>query len=137
MKYLKYFFTPTQKASAFAKITVPLTANGEGDEEGNTSWDSSKVVAVADLGQPVVTPATYDEEGNVLTEAVLSSKHEVDIIWVDEPLTTSFASYVVWPTPGGYTHTFSGWEQAYAEEYCKANPEAAYCQPPAPIDHEA
>ena len=134
MKYLKYFFTPTQKASAFAKITQEVT-----DAEGVTSaqWDSSKVVAVADLGQPVVTPATYDEEGNVLTEAVLSSKHEVDIIWVDEPLTTSFASYVVWPTPGGYTHTFSGWEQAYAEEYCKANAEAAYCQPPAPLDHEA
>ena len=134
MKYLKYFFTPTQKASAFAKITQEVT-----DAEGVTSaqWDSSKVVAVADLGQPVVTPAAYDEEGNVLTEAVLSSKHEVDIIWVDEPLTTSFASYVVWPTPVGYTHTFSGWEQAYAEEYCKANPEAAYCQPPAPVDHEA
>ena len=131
MKYLKYFFTPTQKASAFAKITQEVT-----DAEGVTSaqWDSSKVVAVADLGQPVVTPATYDEEGNVLTEAVLSSKHEVDILWADQPLSTSFASYVVWPTPGGYTHTFAGWEAQYAKEYCEANPSAAYCQPPAPIE---
>ena len=129
MKYLKYFFTPTQKASAFAKITVALTANGEGDEEGNTSWDSSKVVAVADLGQPIVTPATYDEEGNVLTEAVLSSKHEVDIIWTDSQDAT-LDSYIVWPVPSSYNHTFSGWEAQYAKDYCEANPSAAYCQAP-------
>ena len=129
MKYLKYFFTPTQKASAFAKITVALTANGEGDEEGNTCWDSSKVVAVADLGQPVVTPATYDEEGNVLTEAVLSSKHEVDIIWTDSQDAT-LDSYIVWPVPSSYNHTFSGWEAQYAKDYCVANPSAAYCQAP-------
>ena len=126
MKYLKYFFTPTQKASAFAKITLT-------DDEGNTSWDSSKVVAVADLGQPVVTPATYDEEGNVLTEAVLSSKHEVDILWADQPGTTSFSSYVVWPEPCGI-HIFAGWAEQYAKDYCEANPSAAYCQPPAPIE---
>lgn len=131
MTFRKYFFTPTQKASAFAKITQEVT-----DAEGVTSaqWDSSKVVAVADLGQPVVTPATYDEEGNVLTEAVLSSKHEVDIIWVDEPLTTSFASYVVWPEPGTEAHVFGGWEADYAAAYCQANPNAAYCQPPTPIE---
>jgi len=126
MKYLKYFFTPTQKASAFAKITQEVT-----DAEGVTSaqWDSSKVVAVADLGQPVVTPATYDEEGNVLTEAVLSSKHEVDIIWTDSQDAT-LDSYIVWPVPSSYNHTFSGWEAQYAKDYCVANPSAAYCQPP-------
>jgi hypothetical protein len=62
-----------------------------------------------------------------------STKVAVDILWADKPLTTSFASYVVWPAPCGI-HVFAGWEQAYAEEYCKANPEAAYCQPPTPIE---
>ena len=127
MKYLKYYYTAMQKANAFAKITLT-------NEEGETSWDSSKVLAVVDLGQPILTPAVYDEEGNITTEAVLDTKHEVDILWADQPLTTSFASYVVWPTPGGYHHILGGWEAQYAADYCEANPNAAYCQPPAPLE---
>jgi len=39
--YLKYEFTPTQWATAKAKITLT-------DEEGNESWDATKVVAVVE-----------------------------------------------------------------------------------------
>jgi hypothetical protein len=120
MKFLKYEFTPSQWATAKAKITLT-------DEEGNESWDPAKVVAVVELGKLC---KAWDEEGNCTDQ---STKVSVDILWADQPATTSFASYVVWPEPCG-VHVFAGWEAAYAEDYCKANPSAAYCQPPKPIE---
>jgi hypothetical protein len=118
MKFLKYEFTPTQWATAKAKIQVT-------PEEGEPYWDAEKVAAVVDLGKLVKTPATFDEEGNELTPATYATKISVDILWADQPLTTSFASYVVWPEPCG-VHTFGGWEAQYALDYCEANPDAAY-----------
>jgi hypothetical protein len=118
--FRKYEFTPSQWATAKAKIT--LTASGEG-EEGEPTWDATKVVAVVELGKLC---KAWDEEGNCTDQ---STKVSVDILWTDEPATTSFASYVVWPEPCGI-HVFAGWEAAYAADYCAANPEAAYCQPP-------
>lgn len=124
--YLKYEWTDTQKASALAKIT-------QTDEEGNTTY-TDNVIAVVDLGKLVKTPAVMDEEGNEVSPAVYATKNSVDILWADQPLTTSFASYVVWPEPGTEAHVFGGWEAEYAAAYCQANPNAAYCQPPAPIE---
>ena len=126
MKYLKYEWTDTQKAAALAKIT-------QTDEEGNTTY-TDNVLAVVDLGKLVKTPAVMDEEGNEVSPAVYATKNSVDILWADQPLTTSFASYVVWPEPGTEAHVFGGWEAEYAAAYCQANPNAAYCQPPAPIE---
>ena len=124
--YLKYEWTDTQKASALAKIT-------QTNEEGETSYTDA-VLAVVDLGKLVKTPAVMDEEGNEVSPAVYATKNSVDILWADQPLTTSFASYVVWPEPGTEAHVFGGWEAEYSKAYCEANPDAAYCQPPAPID---
>ena len=100
MKLRKYEFTPTQWATAKAKITTT-------DEEGNTVWDSAKVRQVVELGNLVTTPATYDEEGNELTPAVFSSKWSVDILWEGEPMTTSFESYEIWCAPMG-VHSMGG-----------------------------
>ena len=125
MKFLKYEFTATQYKAAMDKIT-------QTDEEGNTSYTDA-VAAVVDLGKLVKTPATFDEEGNELTPATYATKISVDILWADQPLTTSFASYVVWPEPCG-VHVFAGWERQYALDYCEANPNAAYCQPPTPVE---
>ena len=112
MKLRKYEFTPTQWATAKAKITLT-------DEEGNEYYDPAKVRQVVELGNLVKTPATYDEEGNELTPAVLSTKWSVDILWEGEPLTTSFTSYEVWCAPMG-VHTF-GSSSAIAEwtQKCK------------------
>jgi hypothetical protein len=118
MKFLKYEFTPTQWATAKAKIETT-------DAEGNTSWNSELVTGVVELGYICLE---RNAEGECITT---SPKYAVDILWADQPLATSFASYVVWPAPCG-VHVFAGWEQAYAEEYCVANPDAAYCQPPQP-----
>ena len=122
MKFLKYEFTPTQWATAKAKIETP-------DSEGNLIWDATKVTAVVELGH-LCTQWGTDAEGNQVCE-VTSPKYSVDILWTDQPLTTSFASYVVWPEPCG-VHIFAGWESQYAIDYCEANPEAEYCQPPLP-----
>jgi hypothetical protein len=122
MKFQKFEFTPTQWATAKAKIET-TTTNPDG--EVVTTWNSELVTAVVELGHLCTET---DEEGKCLKT---SPKYAVDILWTGEPLATSFASYVVYPAPCG-VHVFAGWEQAYADEYCKANPEAAYCQPPVP-----
>ena len=124
--YLKYEWTDTQLKTAVAKIT-------QTNEEGETSYTDA-VIAVVDLGKLVKTPAVLDEEGNEVSPAVYATKNSVDILWADQPLTTSFASYVVWPEPGTEAHVFGGWEAEYSKAYCEATPEAAYCQPPAPIE---
>ena len=100
MKLRKYEFTPTQWATAKAKITLT-------DEEGNEYYDPAKVRQVVELGNLVKTPATYDEEGNELTPAVLSTKWSVDILWEGEPMTTAFESYEVWCQPMG-VHSMGG-----------------------------
>jgi hypothetical protein len=118
--FRKYEFTPSQWATAKAKIQVT--------EEGEPTWDATKVVAVVELGH-LCTQWGTDAEGNQVCE-VTSPKYAVDILWTAEPL-ASFDANVVWPAPCGI-HVFAGWEQAYALDYCTANPDAAYCQPPTP-----
>jgi hypothetical protein len=113
MKLRKYAFTPSQWSSASNKIQVT-------NEEGETTWDASKVVAVVELGNLVTTPAVYDEEGNETTPATYSDKYSVDILWKDEPLTTSFSTYEVWCEPMG-VHAMGG--QKVREEWvevCKS-----------------
>jgi hypothetical protein len=125
MKFLKYEFTPTQWATAKAKIETTGT-----DPEGETytTWNTDLVVAVVELGH-LCTAWGTDAEGMPVCEAT-SPKYAVDILWTAEPL-VSFDANVVWPDPCG-VHIIAGWEQAYATEYCIANPDAAYCQPPVP-----
>ena len=125
MKFLKYEFTPTQWATAKAKIETTGT-----DPEGETytTWDATKVVAVVELGH-LCTAWGTDAEGMPVCEAT-SPKYAVDILWTAEPL-ASFDANVVWPDPCG-VHIIAGWEQQYAFDYCTANPDAAYCQPPVP-----
>jgi len=126
MKLRKYSFSTSQWATAKAKIET-TTTNPEG--ESVTTWDASKVIAVVELGH-LCTQWGTDAEGRPVCE-VESPMYAVDILWVDQPATTSFASYVVWPEPCG-VHIFAGWAEQYALDYCAANPSAAYCQPPQP-----
>jgi hypothetical protein len=118
MKFLKYEFTPTQWATAKAKIETT---------DGEVTWDATKVTAVVELGH-LCTQWGTDAEGNQVCE-VTSPKYAVDILWAAEPLVEDFAAYVVWPAPCG-VHIFAGWEAAYESEYCVANPDAEYCKPP-------
>jgi len=122
MKLRKYEFTPAQWATAKAKITLT-------NEEGETYYDPAKVRQVVELGNLVTTPAVYDEEGNETTPATYSDKYSVDILWVDEPLKTSFTSYEVWCEPMG-VHAMGG--QKVREEWvevCKSKKPELFPEP--------
>jgi hypothetical protein len=106
--FRKYQFG--SKGSATTKI------NALGiDEEGNPTHSH----AIVRLGNLVVTPAEIDEEGNVITEAVLSDTYHVDILWDGEP-NPDWDAQLVWCAPMG-VHTF-GSSSAIAEwtETCKS-----------------
>ena len=120
MKFFKYGY-PTQAAWESAKATISTT-----DEEGNTSYNSEVVVAVHEIGN--ICFASDPETGECTD---LSTEWAVDILWQDEE-PANFVASKVWPEPGTENHTFAGWSEFYAQEYCEANPDAAYCQPPVP-----
>jgi len=64
------------------------------DEEGNQTHSH----AIVRLGNLVVTPAEIDEEGNVITEAVLTDTYHVDVLWDGEP-NADWDAQLVWPNP--------------------------------------
>ena len=110
--FRKYVYA-SQEAWETQKALIVQT-----DEEGNEYYNQS-VVMVVELGHIVETPAVLDEDGEVVSEAVLSTDYCVDILWRNEP----HASFVpTWVTPIGI-HTFGSKHAAeYAKAYCEANP---------------
>ena len=84
------------------------------DEEGNPTHSH----AIVHLSNLVEKEGTYDEEGEVITEPVLSSTYHIDVLWDGEPL-ESWDSAMVWCAPIGI-HTF-GSSSAIREwtETCK------------------
>ena len=126
MKYTrKYCFTNEAAADA-AIAALPH------DEEGNVNHNH----AIVKLGYLVDTPATYDEEGNELTAAVLKTEYAVDVYWDGEPL-EAWNQYIVFPVPMGI-HSFgsSSSRDEYAKTYCELFPDSLYCNPPEPTEEE-
>lgn len=78
------------------------------DEDGNPTHSH----AIVHLGNIVVTPAELDEEGNIVTEAVLSDTYHIDVLWDGEP-NPDWDNQLVWCAPVGL-HTF-GSSKAVAE----------------------
>ena len=105
--FRKYSFG--SKGAATAKIN----ALGVDEEENPTHSH-----AIVHLGNIVVTPAEIDEEGNIITEAVLSDTYHIDVLWDGEP-NPDWDNQLVWCAPVG-VHTF-GSSSAIAEwtEKCK------------------
>ena len=93
--------------------TTKLNALGV-DEEGNPTHSH----AIVHLGNLVEQEAVLNEEGEVTTEAVLSSTYHIDVLWDGEPV-EAWDSAMVWCAPMG-VHTF-GSSSAIAEwtEKCK------------------
>ena len=106
-KFRKYSFG--SKGAA----TTKLNALGI-DEEGNPTHSH----AIVHLGNLVEQEAVLNEEGEVTTEAVLSSTYHIDVLWDGEPV-EAWDSAMVWCAPMGI-HTF-GSSSAIAEwtETCK------------------
>ena len=100
------------------------------DEEGNLTQD------VVKLGYLNITPAQYDEEGNTIKEAVVSTKYAVDVSWSITPL-QSWEAYIVWPTPMGiHNYGSSSQRDEYAKTYCELYPDSEYCNPPDPEEEQ-
>lgn len=93
--------------------TTKINALGV-DEEGNPTHSHS----IVHLGNLVEQEAVLNEEGEVTTEAVLSSTYHIDVLWDGEPV-EAWDSAMVWCAPMG-VHTF-GSSSAIAEwtEKCK------------------
>jgi len=100
------------------------------DEEGNLTE------SVVKLGYLTIEPPQYDEEGNTIKEAVVSTKYAVDVSWSTEPL-ESWNNAMVFPTPMGI-HNFGSSSQRdeYAKTYCVLHPDSEYCNPPEPEEDE-
>jgi len=96
--FRKYQFG--SKGAATAKINALGTAT---DEEENT-YPTHKH-AIVHLGNIVVTPAEIDEDGNIVTEAVLSDTYHIDVLWDGEP-NPDWDNQLVWMTPVGL-HCFA------------------------------
>jgi len=111
----KYEFVDEAQADA----SIDLLRNEEG----------SLTQSVVKLGYLTITPAQYDEEGNTIKEAVVSTKYAVDVSWSTEPL-QSWDAYMVFPTPMGI-HNFGSSSQRdeYAKTYCELYPDSEYCNP--------
>ena len=114
----KYEFVDEAEANA----AIDLLRN----EEGNLTQ------SVVKLGYLTITPPQYDEEGNTIKEAVVSTKYAVDVSWSTEPL-QSWDAYMVFPIPMGI-HNFGSSSQRdeYAKTYCELYPDSEYCNPPDP-----
>jgi hypothetical protein len=93
--------------------TTKINALGV-DEEGNPTHSH----AIVHLGNLVEQEAVLNEEGEVTTEAVLSSTYHIDVLWDGEP-NADWDNQMVWCAPMG-VHTF-GSSSAIAEwtEKCK------------------
>ena len=100
MKYIKFEFT--DREDMLTKLAAYF------DKEGNP-----KDCAVVEIGNIVATPATYDEEGNELTSAIVSDKYAVDVLFYG---TFPELAEEVTPEPNG-VHTFAGCEELYKERY--------------------
>jgi len=96
-----------------AAATTKINALGV-DEEGNHTHSHS----IVHLGNLVEQEAVLNEEGEVTTEAVLSSTYHIDVLWDGEPV-SSWDSAMIWCEPMG-VHTF-GSSSAIREwtEKCK------------------
>ena len=103
MKYTFRKYEFTDAASAQSAIDALGLS-----EEGNPTHRHT----IAMLGHIVTTAATYDEEGEELTAAVLADNYSVDVLWRDQ-IADGWDANIVWPDPVG-VHSF-GNSEANAE----------------------
>ena len=121
----KYEFT-NEAAADTAIAALPH------DEEGNPTYNAN----VVKLGYLTITPATYNEDGEELTAAVVSDVYAVDVYWEGTP-EASWDAYIVWPTPMGiHSYGSSSSREEYATTYCELFPDSLYCNPPEPEELE-
>ena len=103
---MKYTFRKYEFTNAAAANTA-IDALGVDDDNNATHRHT-----IAMLGHIVTTAATYDDDGEELSPAILAASYSVDVLWRDN-VEASWESYIVWPDPVG-VHSF-GNSEANAE----------------------
>ena len=68
----KYEFNSEEQAKE------KIEALGMETEEG---YKPNNIDTIVELGFLVITPATYDDDGNMITPPVYSDKYHVDVLW--------------------------------------------------------
>lgn len=97
----KYEFNSKEQAESKIRA-LGVETNEDGIEYSTHSH------AVVTLGHIVVQEGTYDENGDVITEPVLSEKYHVDVMWDGlDSHPYGWASYAVVPSDEGL-HSFLG-----------------------------
>lgn len=77
------------------------------DDDGNKIQEIKH--ELVELGYSIITPTTYNNEGEILTEAVLGDKYKADFIWHDiEDHPYGFKSYAIDLEDEGSHHFISG-----------------------------
>jgi len=66
--------------------TITDTETGETTIQGTDEWAIAKGVDLDHLGPMVITPGTYDADGNELTAPVMDTRHHVNIRLTDPAL---------------------------------------------------
>ncbi len=94
MKILRKYSFASEEAANTAILALGTTTDLEGNEVPSSPH------AIMKIGHIVETPAVLDEDGEVVTEAVLSDTYAVDVIWEGEPL-EAWAANVIWCPPMG------------------------------------
>lgn len=127
MIFRKYEIAPSTWATLQKKIQKTVTTP-EGTEQ---VWDLDQVAILVELGK-LCKAWGVDPEGMPVC-TTLATKLSVDIVWqADEH--PDFVKYKIWCDPVGFHSLGETLDHEYAVAYCAANPAAAYCQPPAPIE---
>ena len=94
MKKLRKYSFASEEAANTAILALGTTTDLEGNEV------PSNPHAIMKIGHIVETPAVLDEDGEVVTEAVLSDTYAVDVIWQGEPV-EAWDANVIWCPPMG------------------------------------
>lgn len=104
MGYLfkKYEFNSQEQAEQ--KINALGTDTDENGNQYNTHNHT-----VVKLGYLWVTPPTFDEDGEVVTDGVASDKYSVDVLWNNlDSSPYGWGTYEI-TCEGNGVHTFGGW----------------------------
>ena len=94
MKKLRKYSFASEEAADAAILALGTTTDLEGNEVPSNPHHIIKI------GHIVETPAVLDEDGEVVTEAVLSDTYAVDTIWDGEP-NADWDEYMIWCAPMG------------------------------------
>lgn len=122
----KIFRKYTFSSEAAAKAAI--AALGQ-DEEGNPKHSHQ----IAELGHIVLTPAELDEDGEVVTEAILSEEYCVDVLWSGEAV-AEWDEHIVWTKPfGALVMGASGVRREWLEQ-CKIERPELFPEPTEEIE---